>query len=70
MSFKFFQITDRATLIEDGWGGIQWCTLPTGLKPCSGGKGRLTLKTFLSHLMLLGTGLGEDLGVFLSKFPK
>ena len=51
--------------LEDGW-----CTLPAGLKPCSGGKGRWTLKTFLSYQMLLGTGLGEDFGVFLSNFPK
>ena len=60
------QFTD----LWDGWGREGWCTLPADLKPCSGGKGRWTLKTFLSYPMLLGIGLGEDLGVFLSKFPK
>ena len=56
--------------LEDGWGRQGWCSLPAGLKPCSGGKGRWTLKTFLSYPMLLGIGLGEDLGVFFIKIPK
>ena len=55
---------------KDSWVVVGWCTLPAGLKPCSGGKGRWTFRTFLSYQTLLGIGLGVFSGVFLLKFPK